>query len=101
MKKLINAPDAVVAHALHGIEAAHGDRDLVSYDPYMIVRADAPVQGKVGLISGGGSGHEPMHGGFVGPGMLDAACPGEVFTSPTPHQMAFATKAGDGGAGAR
>ena len=65
----------------------------------VIVRADAPVQGKVGIISGGGSGHEPMHGGFVGPGMLDAACPGEVFTSPTPDQMLEATKAVDGGAG--
>ena len=65
----------------------------------MVVRADAPVKGKVGLISGGGSGHEPMHGGFVGPGMLDAACPGEVFTSPTPDQMLEATKAVDGGAG--
>ena len=64
-----------------------------------VVRADAPVQGKVGVISGGGSGHEPMHGGFVGPGMLDAACPGEVFTSPTPDQMLEATKAVDGGAG--
>jgi phosphoenolpyruvate---glycerone phosphotransferase subunit DhaK len=65
----------------------------------VIVRADAPVQGKVGLVSGGGSGHEPMHGGFVGQGMLDAACPGEVFTSPTPDQMLDATKAVDGGAG--
>ena len=65
----------------------------------VIVRADAPVQGKVGIISGGGSGHEPMHGGFVGKGMLDAACPGEVFTSPTPDQMLEATKAVDGGAG--
>jgi dihydroxyacetone kinase-like protein len=71
----------------------------VVYDPMVIVRADAPVQGKVGIISGGGAGHEPMHGGFVGPGMLDAACPGEVFTSPTPDQMLEATKAVDGGAG--
>jgi dihydroxyacetone kinase-like protein len=99
MKKLINAPDAVVADALRGVEAAHGDRVRVSYDPAMVVRIDAPVQGKVGLISGGGSGHEPMHGGFVGPGMLDAACPGEVFTSPTPDQMLAATKAVNGGAG--
>jgi phosphoenolpyruvate---glycerone phosphotransferase subunit DhaK len=81
------------------MEAAHGDRLRVSYDPAFVVRADAPVQGKVGIISGGGSGHEPMHGGFVGPGMLDAACPGEVFTSPTPDQMLEATKAVDGGAG--
>jgi phosphoenolpyruvate---glycerone phosphotransferase subunit DhaK len=99
VKKLINDPEAVVREALEGIEAAHGDRLRVIYDPYVIVRADAPVQGKVGLVSGGGSGHEPMHGGFVGPGMLDAACPGEVFTSPTPDQMLEATKAVDGGAG--
>src|SRR3954464_1826576 len=99
MKKLINSPDAVVQDALHGVEAAHGDRVRVSYDPAYVVRADAPVQGKVGIISGGGSGHEPMHGGFVGPGMLDGACPGEVFTSPTPDQMAECTKAVNGGAG--
>jgi dihydroxyacetone kinase-like protein len=99
MKKLINAPDDVVTDALRGVEAAHGDRFRISYDPYLVVRADAPIQGKVGLISGGGSGHEPMHGGFVGPGMLDAACPGAVFTSPTPDQMAEATKAVNGGAG--
>jgi phosphoenolpyruvate---glycerone phosphotransferase subunit DhaK len=99
MKKLINAPDAVVQDALRGMEAAHGDRLRVSYDPAFVVRADAPIEGKVGLVSGGGSGHEPMHGGFVGPGMLDAACPGEVFTSPTPDQMAEATKAVNGGAG--
>jgi phosphoenolpyruvate---glycerone phosphotransferase subunit DhaK len=99
MKKLINAPDDVVREALEGMEAAHGDRLRISYDPFTIVRADAPVQGKVGIVSGGGSGHEPMHGGFVGRGMLDAACPGEVFTSPTPDQMLEATKAVDGGAG--
>jgi dihydroxyacetone kinase-like protein len=99
MKKLINAPDAVVGEALEGIELAYGDRLRVSYDPAYIVRADAPVEGKVGLVSGGGSGHEPMHGGFVGRGMLDAACPGEVFTSPTPDQMLEATKAVNGGAG--
>ena len=99
MKKLINATDDVVREALEGVEAAHGDRFKVSYDPAYVVRADAPFQGKVGVISGGGSGHEPMHGGFVGKGMLDAACPGEVFTSPTPDQMLEATKAVDGGAG--
>jgi phosphoenolpyruvate---glycerone phosphotransferase subunit DhaK len=99
MKKLINAPDAVVREALEGVEAAHGDRVRVSYDPAFVVRADAPVEGKVGIVSGGGSGHEPMHGGFVGRGMLDAACPGEVFTSPTPDQMLEATKAVNGGAG--
>ncbi len=99
MKKLINAPDAVVREALEGMEAAHGGRLRISYDPAYVVRTDAPVQGKVSVISGGGSGHEPMHGGFVGPGMLDGACPGEVFTSPTPDQMLEATKAVDGGAG--
>src|ERR1700685_4433031 len=99
MKKLINDPADVVKEALQGVAEAHGDRLRVLTDPYVVVRADAPVKGKVGLISGGGSGHEPMHGGFVGPGMLDAACPGEVFTSPTPDQMIAATKAVDGGAG--
>src|SRR5438477_174900 len=99
MKKLINDPANVVREELQGIEAAHPDLVRVSYDPYTVVRADAPVQGKVALVSGGGSGHEPMHGGFVGMGMLDAACPGEVFTSPTPDQMQEATKAVDGGAG--
>jgi phosphoenolpyruvate---glycerone phosphotransferase subunit DhaK len=99
MKKLINDPADVVKEALEGVTAAHGDRVKVLTDPNVIVRADAPVQGKVGLVSGGGSGHEPMHGGFVGLGMLDAACPGEVFTSPTPDQMLAATKAVDGGAG--
>jgi phosphoenolpyruvate---glycerone phosphotransferase subunit DhaK len=99
VKKLINSPDDVVKDELEGIAAAHGDRVRVSFDPAYIVRADAPVSGKVGIISGGGSGHEPMHGGYVGSGMLDAACPGEVFTSPTPDQMEAATKAVDGGAG--
>jgi phosphoenolpyruvate---glycerone phosphotransferase subunit DhaK len=99
MKKLINSPDDVVLQALQGMEAAHGDLVRVNYEPRYVVRADAPVKGKVGLVSGGGSGHEPMHGGFVGMGMLDAACPGEVFTSPTPDQMQAATQAVDGGAG--
>ncbi|MBC9957639.1 dihydroxyacetone kinase subunit DhaK [Yimella sp. cx-51] len=99
MKKLINDPADVVADALRGIEAAHPDRLRVDHEQKVIYRADAPVKGKVGLISGGGSGHEPMHGGFVGPGMLDAACCGEVFTSPVPDQMMAATKEVDGGAG--
>jgi dihydroxyacetone kinase-like protein len=99
VKKLINKPEDVVTEALQGIAAAHPDLVNVHFNPNFVVRADAPVQGKVGLVSGGGSGHEPMHGGFVGPGMLDAACPGEVFTSPTPDQMLDATKAVDGGAG--
>jgi dihydroxyacetone kinase-like protein len=99
VKKLINKPEDVVREELQGIEQAHPDLVRVSYDPNYIVRTDAPVQGKVALVSGGGSGHEPMHGGFVGVGMLDAACPGEVFTSPTPDQMEAATKAVNGGAG--
>lgn len=99
MKKLINNPEDVVKEELQGIELAHPHLVKVFYDPDYIIRADAPVQGKVALVSGGGSGHEPMHGGFVGKGMLDAACPGPVFTSPTPDQMLEATKAVDGGAG--
>ena len=99
MKKLINDPENVVREELSGIARAHGDLVEVHIDPHYIVRKDAPVQGKVALVSGGGSGHEPMHGGFVGMGMLDAACPGEVFTSPTPDQMEAATKAVDGAAG--
>src|SRR5690606_19131193 len=92
-------PDDVVRESLEGIALAHPDLVRVHFDPNYIVRADAPVQGKVGIVSGGGSGHEPMHGGFVGLGMLDAACPGAVFTSPTPDQMLEATKAVNGGAG--
>ncbi len=98
MKKLINTPDSVVDEALAGMAAAHPD--LVRIEaPNIVVRKDAPRPGKVGVISGGGSGHEPMHGGFVGLGMLDAACPGAVFTSPVPDQMLAATKAVNGGAG--
>lgn len=100
MKKLINNPDSVVVEALRGMEAAHPDLLKVYYEPNFITRADAPVKNKVAIISGGGSGHEPMHGGFVGKGMLDAACPGAVFTSPTPDQMDAATKAVAGEKGA-
>jgi len=99
MKKLLNAVDDFVRESLEGLERAHADLVGVGYDPFVVYRADAPRPGKVGLVSGGGSGHEPMHGGFVGRGMLDAACPGEVFTSPTPDQMAWATSKVDGGAG--
>ncbi|MFL5671728.1 MAG: dihydroxyacetone kinase subunit DhaK [Chloroflexota bacterium] len=98
MKKLINAPDDLVDEALAGMLAAHPGYLRVE-EPNIVVRKDAPKAGKVGIISGGGSGHEPMHGGFVGRGMLDAACPGAVFTSPVPDQMLAATKAVDGGAG--
>ena len=99
MKKLINRPEDVVKEALAGMLAAHPDLIRVDIEQRIIVRKDAPVAGKVGVISGGGSGHEPMHGGFVGYGMLDAACPGEVFTSPVPDQMLAATQAVNGGAG--
>jgi len=98
MKKLINLPDNVVDEALAGVALAHADLVRVE-SPNIVVRKDAPRQGKVGVISGGGSGHEPMHGGFVGRGMLDAACPGAVFTSPVPDQMLAATQAVNGGAG--
>src|SRR5438067_11387145 len=100
MRKFLNNPTDLVKESLAGLAAAHGD--LLRYDAesQIVVRKDAPVQGKVALISGGGSGHEPLHGGFVGRGMLDAACPGEVFTSPVPDQILAATKAVDGGAGA-
>jgi dihydroxyacetone kinase-like protein len=99
MKKLINDVADVVTDALAGMEAAHGDLLRVEYDPKIIVRADGAQKGKVAVVSGGGSGHEPLHGGFVGKGMLDAACPGEIFTSPTPDQIGAATRAVDGGAG--
>ncbi len=98
MNKLINDPANVVADALRGIAAARPDL-RVDLEHRIVYRGDAPVRGKVGLISGGGSGHEPLHAGFVGLGMLDAACAGEVFTSPVPDQVAAATKAVDGGAG--
>src|SRR5215211_2316753 len=97
MKKLLNDPASVVKESLAGLAAAHGD--LVRYDPEAQILVRATLADKVALISGGGSGHEPMHGGFVGPGMLDAACPGEVFTSPVPEQMLAATKAVDSGKG--
>jgi dihydroxyacetone kinase-like protein len=98
MKKFINDPANVVAEALLGMEAAHPDL-LVDHQHKIVYRGDSPRQGKVGLISGGGSGHEPMHAGFVGLGMLDAACAGEVFTSPVPDQMLAATKLVNGGEG--
>jgi dihydroxyacetone kinase-like protein len=99
MKKIINDPARAVDDMLQGMEKAHSGLIRVIPEHSIVVRADAPVSGKVALISGGGSGHEPTHGGFVGPGMLDAACAGAVFTSPTPDQMLEATKAVDGGAG--
>jgi dihydroxyacetone kinase-like protein len=98
MKKLINDPADVVRDALRGMAAAHPEL-RVDVEQRFVVRADAPQQGKVGLVSGGGSGHEPLHAGFVGPGMLTAAVPGEVFTSPVPDQILAATQAASGGTG--
>jgi dihydroxyacetone kinase-like protein len=99
MKKLINNPVDVVTESLEGLALAHPDLVRVHYEPNFVLRLDAPVAGKVALVSGGGSGHEPMHGGFVGRGMLDAACPGAVFTSPTPDQILEAARAVNGGKG--
>ncbi|MFF2847756.1 dihydroxyacetone kinase subunit DhaK [Streptomyces sp. NPDC058001] len=98
MKMLINVAETVVADALRGMAAAHPEL-TIDVENRVIVRRDAPVAGQVALVSGGGSGHEPLHGGFVGPGMLSAACPGEVFTSPVPDQMLRAAAAVDSGAG--
>jgi phosphoenolpyruvate---glycerone phosphotransferase subunit DhaK len=99
MKKLINRVDDLLAQALDGFGAAHADLVRVHKDPTFVARAVPTRAGKVALISGGGSGHEPMHVGLVGVGMLDAACPGQVFTSPTPDQMLAAAQAADSGAG--
>ncbi|RAM50493.1 MAG: dihydroxyacetone kinase subunit DhaK [Hapalosiphonaceae cyanobacterium JJU2] len=99
MKKLINNPPDFVRESLEGMAIAHPNLIQVNFDPHFVYRTDAPIKGKVAIISGGGSGHEPMHAGFVGMGMLDAACPGEVFTSPTPDQMLAAAKAVNGEAG--
>lgn len=98
MKKLINNIDDVVRDQLAGMAVAHPEL-VVNLDPHFIRRGDAPIKGKVAVVSGGGSGHEPMHGGFVGMGMLDGACPGEIFTSPTPDQMVECGKAVNSGAG--
>ncbi|MGW8889176.1 dihydroxyacetone kinase subunit DhaK [Streptomyces sp. NPDC055749] len=98
MRMLINVPETVVADALRGMAAAHPELN-VDVEGRLVVRRDAPLAGQVGLVSGGGSGHEPLHAGFVGPGMLTAACAGEVFTSPVPDQMVRAAVAVDSGAG--
>ncbi|MCU0870011.1 MAG: dihydroxyacetone kinase subunit DhaK [Burkholderiales bacterium] len=98
MKKLVDSPDTVLAQSLDGFCAAHADLVVADADR-RFVRRRTPTPGKVALISGGGSGHEPLHAGFVGHGMLDAACPGQVFTSPTPDQMVEAVRAVDTGAG--
>ena len=99
MKKLINAAESVVSDSLTGLATAHPGSIRVGLENKVVYRSDGPVPGKVGLVSGGGSGHEPLHSGYVGRGMLDAACCGEVFTSPVPDQVMAATHAVDGGAG--
>ena len=99
MKKLLNKVEDLVPESLAGLEAAHPDLVKVDFKNKVVLRAGGPKKGKVGLVSGGGSGHEPLHGGFVGLGMLDAACAGDVFTSPVPDQMEAATRAVNGGAG--
>jgi dihydroxyacetone kinase-like protein len=99
MKKLMNDVDNLLSESLRGFGAAHGDIVSVNLEPMYVTRAGGPAQGKVALVSGGGSGHEPLHAGFVGKGMLDAACPGQIFTSPTPDQMLAAAQAVNGGAG--
>ncbi len=99
MSKFLNNPDDIVPESLAGLAAAHPDLVTVDLENQVVLRAGGPVKGKVALVSGGGSGHEPLHGGFVGLGMLDAACAGAVFTSPVPDQMLAGSKAADGGAG--
>jgi phosphoenolpyruvate---glycerone phosphotransferase subunit DhaK len=100
MQKLINDPADAVTESLHGLQLAHPQLLQVHFDPPMVLRADAPIQGKVAIVSGSGSGHEPLNVGYVGKGMLDAACPGAIFTSPTPDQYLAATRAVYGNAGA-
>jgi dihydroxyacetone kinase-like protein len=99
LRKFLNDPADLVRESLAGLAAAHADILRYDADDKILVRLDAPVAGKVGLISAGGSGVEPLHGGFVGRGMLDAACPGQVFTSPNPDQILAATEAVEAGAG--
>lgn len=99
MKKFINTPQNYVRESLEGMAMIYPDRVKVSTDPLFVYRVDAPTEGKVAVVSGGGSGHEPTHAGFVGPGMLHAACPGDVFVSPTTDQVIAAVKKVNGGAG--
>jgi dihydroxyacetone kinase-like protein len=99
MKKLINKPDTIIQESLSGMSIAHSNIIEAHFEPNYIYRVDAPIKGKVSIVSGGGSGHEPMHGGYVGKGMLDAACPGEIFTSPTPDQIFEAAQKVHGGEG--
>src|SRR6266540_2807452 len=99
MKKLLNRVEDIVPESLAGLAKAHPDVVKIDTANNVVLRAGGPRRGRVALVSGGGSGHEPLHGGFVGLGMLDAACAGNVFTSPVPDQMEAATRAVNGGAG--
>ena len=99
MKKFMNTAETLLAESLRGFATAHADIVALHDSPVFVTRAGSPRRGKVALISGGGSGHEPLHAGFVGRGMLDAACPGQVFTSPTPDQMLAAARSVDAGRG--
>lgn len=99
MKKFMNRIDSLLAESLQGFAKAHADLVSLQTQPDFVRRLQLSAQPKVALISGGGSGHEPLHCGFVGYGMLDAACPGQIFTSPTPDQMLAAAQAVDQGAG--
>ncbi|MDD5126231.1 dihydroxyacetone kinase subunit DhaK, partial [Methylovulum sp.] len=99
MKKFINSVDTLLEESLSGFAKAHADIIQFNAQPHFIKRRQPATSGKVALISGGGSGHEPLHIGFVGSGMLDAACPGQIFTSPTPDQMLAAAEAVDNGGG--
>ena len=99
-RRFVNRPEDIVDDSLAGLALAYPELLRVHHQPNFVIRADAPVSGKVALISGSGSGHEPLNTGYVGKGMLDAACPGPIFTSATPDQMAAAVRAVDGGEGA-
>lgn len=99
MKKIINDKDKIISQMLNGLQKANEDKVKINEELKIVYRKDLPIKGKVGLISGGGSGHEPAHAGYVGDGMLDCAICGEIFTSPTPDQVLEAIKLADSGQG--
>ena len=99
MKKMINAVESLLEESLNGFAKAHDDIIQLNHQPHFVARKQKTKAGKVALVSGGGSGHEPLHTGLVGQGMLDAACPGQIFTSPTPDQMMAAAEAVENGGG--
>ncbi|MDU5252849.1 dihydroxyacetone kinase subunit DhaK [Anaerococcus vaginalis] len=99
MKKIINDKDKIISQMLNGLQKANEDKVKINEELKIVYRKDLPIKGKVGLISGGGSGHEPAHAGYVGDGMLDCAICGEIFTSPTPDQVLEGIKLADSGQG--